>query len=198
MKISARERVLLLIVTMLFFVIMPYFLVIKPMLEKGQLQLAEYEAVSEQAIAMERDIAAIPTLEDEHRQLKETLKKKQNIIPPEEKTYGIHYMLTDLCREAGVTLDSLSIGEYQMIGRKEAEGTQEIPTSQYVSHVKLEVKGTLPQMLDLAEKIKNAGRHLVLTEFVVPKIGESEQLNGSIGIALYSVQQMEQMPKTGA
>lgn len=190
MKISQRERALLLFTGLLFIVVMPFFMIVKPMIAVSTAKLEELSLMSEQAVLMSVEINTVDSIKLEHEKASKELETYREHIPAMEKSYNIHYKLTDMARSTGVEVESLNIGAYSVIKQEvknEETGASTMEdTAIYQSAVTMKVKGGLAQILDMVQAIDDQGKYMVLTEFAVNNMNIDQVLTGTLGISFYA------------
>ena len=112
-KLQKREKVLLIVLLVILVAVVPFVLLIFPVMQQNTGKADTLAVLEVSRMEMETRLAAKPALETALAEIEERYAENEELIPPAMKNYDIHYLVSDICSKAGVTLDSLSIGEYE-------------------------------------------------------------------------------------
>ena len=141
-KLQKREKVLLIVLLVILVAVVPFVLLIFPVMQQNTGKADTLAVLEASRMEMETRLAAKPALETALAEIEERYAENEELIPPAMKNYDIHYLVSDICSKAGVTLDSLSIGEYEAAGGG-TDGSQqpEQEQSAFLSRVVLQLQG---------------------------------------------------------
>lgn len=192
-KLQKREKVLLVVLLVIVIAVVPFVLLIYPVMQDNaekERSLAELEA---SRFEMETQLSVKPTLESALAELKQQYEENGALIPPVMKNYDIHYMVSDICNRAGVTLDSLSIGEYEAVetaGAAEDGQDGEQAQTAFLSHAALQftVAGNFDQTMNVLEQLYELP-YTVVTEFYIDLASPDQPSATSIQLELYAAAQ---------
>ncbi len=190
-KLQKREKVLLIVLLVILVAVVPFVLLIFPVMQQNTGKADTLAVLEVSRMEMETRLAAKPALETALAEIEERYAENEELIPPAMKNYDIHYLVSDICSKAGVTLDSLSIGEYEAAGGG-TDGSQqpEQEQSAFLSRVVLQftATGNFEQTANVLEQLYELP-YMVVTEFYIDM--ENPQLPSatSIQAELYAVAQ---------
>lgn len=190
-KLQKREKVLLIVLLVILVAVVPFVLLIFPVMQQNTGKADTLAVLEVSRMEMETRLAAKPALETALAEIEERYAENEELIPPAMKNYDIHYLVSDICSKAGVTLDSLSIGEYEAAGDG-TDGSQqpEQEQSAFLSRVVLQftATGNFEQTANVLEQLYELP-YMVVTEFYIDM--ENPQLPSatSIQAELYAVAQ---------
>ncbi|MEA4853933.1 MAG: type II secretion system protein GspM [Christensenella sp.] len=184
-KLQKREKVLLMVLIILLIILLPFVFLIYPAMQSNNAKQLTYQDLRAAQTEMQTKLATKPALEENLKQLQKTYEENTALIPSPMKNYDIHYFISGLCTNAGVTLDSLSIGDYQSV-QSETEGGQKKDTLLYSSSLALSVSGTFDQSMALLNGLSGYP-YVIVTDFYIDMTAPASPSVTTIKASLYAV-----------
>lgn len=188
-KLQKREKILLAVLLVIVVAVVPFVLFIFPAIQQNAEKESMLTELRAAQFDMETQLAAKPALESALAEMEENYEPGSALIPPVMKNYDIHYMISDICSKAGVTLDALSIGAYEAVESGAQDGQQQ-EQSAFLYHASLQftVAGTFEQTMNVIDQLSERP-YTVVTEFYIDMADPAQSSATSIRVELYAVSQ---------
>lgn len=204
-RLQKREKVLLIVLVVLLLTVLPFVLLIYPAMQQNQQKQVAYQDLQAARLEMETTLKTKPLLEETLAGLEQKYASAESAIPAQMKNYDIHYFVNDICTKAGVTLDALSIGDYEAV-EPAAEDAQDsgsdntqddaqtggaqnnVQASALLSRavLQLTVAGTFDQVMNVLDQFSDL-EYTVVTDFYIDLADAAQQSATVITVELYSL-----------
>lgn len=207
MKLTKRESFLIKLVGFIALIVISYYFIIAPQLDKLTNVRSELDEKVRQVESVKSEIQSLSQLEDELNILKGEIKSLSEDFFPELQQRKLLIIMDEQLRASGTKADSLDFAQLMEVEIQSEEDsiiTQEetqseatdpnpdeipfLPEIQYMS-IDIPFKGTYPKIMDFISRLENLNRHIIFSSLQMTRDMDGK-ISGTISMEFYSLKKL--------
>lgn len=221
MKLTKREANLLKLTGLVLVLALSYYFVIAPQLDKLTSAKEQLEIKTREVEEVKGEIASIPQLEIEIKNLQESIKQSSQKFLPEIQQKKLIILLDEQLRESNAIADSIGFSQISDVdtqagdsqsagedninnvstGNENSEGVSELTEllkfKIYTMSVQAPLSGKYEEIMNFISRLENLNRTVAINSLQLTKDIEGK-VNGSIGLDFYSMNKIVDDPNDEA
>lgn len=207
---TKREKTLLFVLALIIITICPYYFITQHVVAANRESDEKLQLLTIQKQSYDLKKASISNLKKAEKEKKKQIDKIIFAQPSPNKSYEAHYIFTGFAQEAGVSIRSLSIGDFTKFDFNEKinDDTAAVPVSTeqvskgettqaggnnsifgflqpYHLQIDVTVVGGYSNILSFIDKINNYGADFIIEGFSVEDLTKGADVEGQLKITAY-------------
>lgn len=206
---TKREKTLLFILALIIITICPYYFITQHVVAANRESDEKLQLLAIQKQSYDLKRASISNLKKVEEEKKKEIDKIIFAQPNPNKSYEAHYIFTGFAQEAGISIRSLSIGDFTKLdlSEKVTDDTAAVPVSTgqnpkagtqaegnnsaygflqpYKLQIDVTVVGGYSNILSFIDKINNYGADFIIESFSVEDLTKGAGVEGQLKITAY-------------